>query len=79
MRLGYAFALKTRSSSSLATTQPMSCCTEATAVMTTAVFPPPAPESEARPYDSRSTWGRFLVLADPDGRSVVLAKMSPAA
>jgi lactoylglutathione lyase len=23
------------------------------------------------------TWGRFLVLADPDGRSVVLAKMRP--
>ena len=26
-----------------------------------------------------ATWGRFLVLADPDGRSVVLAKMRPAA
>jgi catechol 2,3-dioxygenase-like lactoylglutathione lyase family enzyme len=27
-----------------------------------------------------ATWGRFVVLADPDGRSVVLAKMtSPAA
>jgi catechol 2,3-dioxygenase-like lactoylglutathione lyase family enzyme len=24
-----------------------------------------------------ATWGRFLVLADPDGRSVVLAKMRP--
>ena len=24
-------------------------------------------------------WGRFLVLADPDGRSVVLAKMRPLA
>lgn len=24
-------------------------------------------------------WGRFLVLADPDGRSVVLAKMRPVA
>jgi catechol 2,3-dioxygenase-like lactoylglutathione lyase family enzyme len=24
-----------------------------------------------------ATWGRFLVLADPDGRSVVLAKMTP--
>jgi len=24
-------------------------------------------------------WGRFLVLADPDGRSVVLAKMTPVA
>ena len=24
-------------------------------------------------------WGRFVVLADPDGRSVVLAKMRPAA
>lgn len=24
-------------------------------------------------------WGRFLVLADPDGRSVVLAKMRPIA
>ena len=23
-----------------------------------------------------ATWGRFLVLADPDGRSVVLAKMN---
>jgi catechol 2,3-dioxygenase-like lactoylglutathione lyase family enzyme len=26
-----------------------------------------------------ATWGRFVVLADPDGRSVVLAKMKPAA
>lgn len=26
-----------------------------------------------------ASWGRFLVLADPDGRSVVLAKMIPAA
>ena len=26
-----------------------------------------------------AAWGRFLVLADPDGRSVVLAKMRPAA
>jgi catechol 2,3-dioxygenase-like lactoylglutathione lyase family enzyme len=26
-----------------------------------------------------ATWGRFLVLADPDGRSVVLAKMRPTA
>ncbi len=26
-----------------------------------------------------ATWGRFLVLADPDGRSVVLAKMRPIA
>lgn len=26
-----------------------------------------------------ATWGRFLVLADPDGRSVVLAKMRSAA
>ena len=26
-----------------------------------------------------ATWGRFLVLADPDGRSVVLAKMRPVA
>ena len=25
-----------------------------------------------------ATWGRFLVLADPDGRSVVLAKMRPS-
>jgi predicted enzyme related to lactoylglutathione lyase len=25
-----------------------------------------------------ATWGRFLVLADPDGRSVVLAKMTLA-
>jgi catechol 2,3-dioxygenase-like lactoylglutathione lyase family enzyme len=25
-----------------------------------------------------ATWGRFVVLADPDGRSVVLAKMRPA-
>lgn len=24
-----------------------------------------------------ATWGRFLVLADPDGRSIVLAKMRP--
>jgi catechol 2,3-dioxygenase-like lactoylglutathione lyase family enzyme len=26
-----------------------------------------------------ATWGRFLVLADPDGRLVVLAKMRPVA
>jgi catechol 2,3-dioxygenase-like lactoylglutathione lyase family enzyme len=26
-----------------------------------------------------AAWGRFLVLADPDGRSVVLAKMRPVA
>lgn len=26
-----------------------------------------------------ATWGRFLVLADPDGRSVVLARMRPIA
>ena len=26
-----------------------------------------------------ATWGRFVVLADPDGRSVVLAKMKQAA
>jgi catechol 2,3-dioxygenase-like lactoylglutathione lyase family enzyme len=26
-----------------------------------------------------AAWGRFLVLADPDGRSVVLAKMRPPA
>lgn len=26
-----------------------------------------------------AAWGRFVVLADPDGRSVVLAKMRPAA
>jgi catechol 2,3-dioxygenase-like lactoylglutathione lyase family enzyme len=26
-----------------------------------------------------AVWGRFLVLADPDGRSVVLAKMTPTA
>lgn len=26
-----------------------------------------------------ATWGRFLVLADPDGRSVVLAKMRSVA
>ena len=26
-----------------------------------------------------ATWGRFVVLADPDGRSVVLAKMRTAA
>lgn len=26
-----------------------------------------------------ATWGRFLVLADPDGRSVVLAKMGSTA
>jgi catechol 2,3-dioxygenase-like lactoylglutathione lyase family enzyme len=26
-----------------------------------------------------AAWGRFLVLADPDGRSVVLAKMTPIA
>lgn len=26
-----------------------------------------------------ATWGRFVVLADPDGRSVVLAKMRGAA
>lgn len=26
-----------------------------------------------------ATWGRFLVLADPDGRSVVLAKMRSGA
>jgi lactoylglutathione lyase len=25
-----------------------------------------------------ASWGRFLVLADPDGRSVVLARMRPA-
>jgi catechol 2,3-dioxygenase-like lactoylglutathione lyase family enzyme len=25
-----------------------------------------------------AAWGRFVVLADPDGRSVVLAKMRPA-
>jgi len=25
-----------------------------------------------------AAWGRFLVLADPDGRSVVLAKMRPS-
>ena len=26
-----------------------------------------------------AAWGRFVVLADPDGRSVVLAKMRPTA
>lgn len=26
-----------------------------------------------------ASWGRFVVLADPDGRSVVLARMRPAA
>jgi len=26
-----------------------------------------------------ATWGRFVVLADPDGRSVVLARMNPPA
>ena len=26
-----------------------------------------------------ASWGRFVVLADPDGRSVVLAKMRPLA
>ena len=26
-----------------------------------------------------AVWGRFVVLADPDGRSVVLAKMRPVA
>jgi len=26
-----------------------------------------------------ATWGRFVVLADPEGRSVVLAKMTPVA
>ena len=26
-----------------------------------------------------ASWGRFVVLADPDGRSVVLAKMRPMA
>jgi len=26
-----------------------------------------------------ATWGRFLILADPDGRSVVLAQMRPVA
>jgi catechol 2,3-dioxygenase-like lactoylglutathione lyase family enzyme len=25
-----------------------------------------------------AAWGRFVVLADPDGRSVVLARMAPA-
>lgn len=25
-----------------------------------------------------AAWGRFVVLADPDGRSVVLARMTPA-
>ncbi|MGO9343135.1 MAG: VOC family protein [Acidimicrobiales bacterium] len=27
----------------------------------------------------KAGWGRFVVLADPDGRSVVLAKMTPMA
>ena len=34
--------------------------------------------SVVRPVQE-ATWGRFLVLADPDGRSVVLAKMRPVA
>ena len=25
-----------------------------------------------------ASWGRFVVLADPDGRSIVLAKMHPS-
>ncbi|HML01362.1 MAG TPA: VOC family protein [Acidimicrobiales bacterium] len=37
-----------------------------------AVEDPDAREQEA-------SWGRFVVLAYPDGRSVVLAKMRPAA
>jgi catechol 2,3-dioxygenase-like lactoylglutathione lyase family enzyme len=45
---------------------------------------PDACEREARAQGLRvvwpvqeAAWGRFLVLADPDGRSVVLAKMRP--
>ena len=43
---------------------------------------PDACERDARAHGlsvvwpvQEATWGRFLVLADPDGRSVVLAKM----
>jgi catechol 2,3-dioxygenase-like lactoylglutathione lyase family enzyme len=45
---------------------------------------PDACEREARAQGLRvvwpvqeAAWGRFLVLADPDGRSVVLARMRP--
>jgi catechol 2,3-dioxygenase-like lactoylglutathione lyase family enzyme len=45
---------------------------------------PDACEREARAHGLRvvwpvqeAAWGRFLVLADPDGRSVVLARMRP--
>jgi len=52
-----------------------------------AVDDPDAREEEARRRGvpvlwptQEATWGRFVVLADPDGRSVVLAKMrAPAA
>jgi predicted enzyme related to lactoylglutathione lyase len=49
-----------------------------------AVDDPDAYEREAltRGFTARwpaqdASWGRFAVLADPDGRSVVLAKMKP--
>ena len=45
---------------------------------------PDACEQDARAHGltvlwpaQEAAWGRFLVLADPDGRSVVLAKMRP--
>lgn len=48
------------------------------------VTDPDACEREARERGvpvawptQEATWGRFVVLADPDGRSVVLAKMRP--
>jgi len=51
-----------------------------------AVDDPDACERDARANGLRvvwpvqeATWGRFLVLADPDGRSVVLAKMRSVA
>jgi catechol 2,3-dioxygenase-like lactoylglutathione lyase family enzyme len=47
---------------------------------------PDACEQDARAHGltvlwpaQEAAWGRFLVLADPDGRSVVLAKMRPPA
>ena len=30
-------------------------------------------------HTQEATWGRFVVVADPDGRSVVLARMAPMA
>jgi catechol 2,3-dioxygenase-like lactoylglutathione lyase family enzyme len=51
-----------------------------------AVDDPDACEQDARALGltvlwsaQEAAWGRFLVLADPDGRSIVLAKMRPPA